>query len=344
MQASVREIDELLRPMGARLMPGAMHPWMNPDREMKLWPHSNGEYYAAFDRIFDCRGHGWANLQSVHLNLPFCGDDEFARLHAAIRLVLPILPALCASSPIVDGRITGVLDNRLEVYQHNARKVPSVSGQTIPEPAYTRKEYERVILQRIYKDLEPDDPDGLLRHEWANARGAIARFDRGAIEIRVMDVQECPAADAAICAAVAGVVKALAGERWTELYLQQAWGVEPLHRIFMDCVRHGDEAIVRDPAYLHAMGMFAKECTAADLWRHLVATTRPVSDEDAEARRPVEHILEHGTLARRILRAIAGGAETGRDGAPFVPQHSRVFEVYRELCDCLLEGRMFRGA
>ena len=49
--------------------------------------------YEAYDRIFDCRGHGWANLQAVHLNLPFSGDEEFGRLHAAIRLVLPIMPA-----------------------------------------------------------------------------------------------------------------------------------------------------------------------------------------------------------------------------------------------------------
>ena len=44
--------------------------------------------------------------------------------------------------------------------------------------------YERDILQRIYSDLEPLDPEGVLRHEWVNARGAIARFDRGTVEIR----------------------------------------------------------------------------------------------------------------------------------------------------------------
>ena len=48
--------------------------------------------YEAFDRIFDCRGHGWANLQSVHLNLPFGDDDEFGRLHAAIRSSFPCCP------------------------------------------------------------------------------------------------------------------------------------------------------------------------------------------------------------------------------------------------------------
>lgn len=342
MQKNIQAINRMLGAIGgARLMPAAMHPWMNPDREMKLWPHSNGEIYAAFNRIFDCRGHGWANLQSTHLNLPFAGDEEFGRLHAAVRLVLPILPALCASSPMMDGRITGVMDNRLEVYQHNARKVPSVSGRTIPEPAYTRADYERDILGRIYRDLAPHDPDGLLQFEWANARGAIARFDRNAIEIRVMDVQECPAADAAIAATVTGVLQAIVGERWTELYAQQAWDVESLYRIFIACVRDADQAVIREPAYLNALGMFSNECTALDLWSHLLEITRPVNDEDASARQPIEHILAHGSLSRRILRAITGH---DRIASPVTPDPARVREVYRALCDCLEEGRMFLGA
>ncbi|MHC4769007.1 MAG: glutamate-cysteine ligase family protein, partial [Planctomycetota bacterium] len=94
----VERIETLLAPLGARLMPTGMHPWMDPTRELRIWPHSGRLIYQTFDRIFDCRGHGWANLQSTHLNLPFANDDEFGRLHAAVRAILPILPALAASS------------------------------------------------------------------------------------------------------------------------------------------------------------------------------------------------------------------------------------------------------
>jgi gamma-glutamyl:cysteine ligase YbdK (ATP-grasp superfamily) len=101
-QAEVRAIGRQLEPLGARLMPTAMHPWMNPAAETRLWPHDQAEIYQAYDRVFGCSQHGQANLQSMHLNLPFANDAEFARLHAAVRLVLPILPALAASSPIVE--------------------------------------------------------------------------------------------------------------------------------------------------------------------------------------------------------------------------------------------------
>ncbi|MEQ8767131.1 MAG: glutamate-cysteine ligase family protein, partial [Planctomycetota bacterium] len=185
-QGDLAHIDELLGRFGARLMPSGMHPWMNPDEELRLWPHECGPIYQTFHRIFDCRGHGWSNLQSTHLNLPFSNAGEFAQLHAAIRVLLPILPALTASTPVFDGRLTERKDNRLAFYSRNARRVPSVTGRVVPEPVDSPESYERDILQRIYRDLAPHDPEGTLRHEWANARGAIARFERGAIEIRIL--------------------------------------------------------------------------------------------------------------------------------------------------------------
>lgn len=208
-QQQIGQINELLAPLGARLMPTAMHPTMNPEQELRLWPHDYNTVYETFNRIFDCRGHGWANLQSVHLNLPFANDAQFGRLHAAIRLLLPLLPALAASSPLIDGGRSGKLDTRLDVYRNNAARVPSVSGDVIPEPVFTREDYDREIFQRMYRDIAPLDVEGTLQYEWLNARGAIARWDRHAIEIRVLDIQECPAADLAILQSIRDVLQNL---------------------------------------------------------------------------------------------------------------------------------------
>ena len=127
--AEVRAIGELLRPHDARLMPGAMHPWMNPRTDTALWPRDPDGIYAMYGRIFDTGTHGWANLQSMHVNLPFADDAQFARLHAAVRLVLPIIPALAASSPVADGAATGFADFRMEVYRNNAEAFPSIAGR-----------------------------------------------------------------------------------------------------------------------------------------------------------------------------------------------------------------------
>ena len=334
-QESVREANRRLEPHGARLLPTAMHPWMDPAREMRLWPHDYGPVYAAFDRIFDCRGHGWANLQSMHVNLPFASSDasdgEFARLHAAIRLVLPILPALAASSPFRDGRASGFADTRLEVYRKNSARVPSVSGDIVPEPVFTRRDYERSILERIYRDVAPHDPEGVLRDEFCNSRGAIARFVRDAIEIRVIDVQEHPRADLGVAALTSSVVEAHCRERWGTLATQKSWEVAPLAQIFLACVERAENAVIDDESYLRAFGVRERRLSAGELWNQLRREVWPAgSTRDAAFRGPIDGILRSGTLSTRIRRV--AGPE---------PPSENLFEVYFELARCLEEGESF---
>jgi gamma-glutamyl:cysteine ligase YbdK (ATP-grasp superfamily) len=329
-QADVRRIDGILAGLGGRLMPTAMHPWMDPQRETRLWPHGDRTIYQTFDRIFGCQGHGWSNLQSMHLNLPFADDAEFARLHAAVRFVLPLLPGLAASSPLMDGRSTGTLDNRLAVYRDNARRVPSVTGAVIPEPVYSRGEYQRDILERIHRDMAPHDPEGVLRHEWINARGAIARFDRHAIEIRVLDTQECPLADIAVAALVSDTVRALAAEAWCGLKSLQRWDTGALAAIYADATREAERAAVTDRRYLEALGFPERgPCRAQDLWQHLIETLKPAA-ACAEWGPVYARYLARGTLARRILRAL-----------PERPDREALFAVYGRLCDCLAAGAAF---
>jgi gamma-glutamyl:cysteine ligase YbdK (ATP-grasp superfamily) len=326
-------INGLLAAHGGRLMPSAMHPWMDPLRETRLWPHDYSPVYEAFNRVFDCRGHGWANLQSVHVNLPFAGDDEFGRLHAAIRLILPILPAIAASSPMADGRLTGHLDTRLDTYRGNARKVPSVSGRVIPEPVFTRAAYHAQILARIYADISPLDPEGILQHEWLNARGAIARFDRDAIEIRLLDTQECATADLAVAAAVVAAVRALVDERWCPFDTQRGFAVDPLDVILHATTHHAEAAIIDDRVYLAAFGMNSRRCTAGELWSHLVASCLPATARgNAEWQATLAHIARQGTLARRIARRVGPA-----------PTRGGLVEVYGELCDCLDNDTLFEG-
>lgn len=335
----VAHINDRLEALGGVLMPTGMHPWMNPERETSLWSHEFNAVYEQFNQIFNCRGHGWSNLQSTHLNLPFANDAEFGALHAAIRLILPILPALAASSPIVEGKQTGTADNRLQYYRNNAMRVPSVSGMVVPEGAYTRKDYEMNILARIYQDLAPFDPQGILQHEWANARGAIARFERSAIEIKLLDIQECPKADIAIAAAIVNVLKALMAQRWVALDVQKAWPTRSLADLCRRVIVEGQNAVIDDDKYLAAMGAKSARMTAGELWGHLVETVWPKGDSAAPGlRRAVDTVLTQGNLSHRIGRAL-GPATPGGKGAQAAREKQQV--VYRELTACLAEGRQF---
>jgi carboxylate-amine ligase len=327
-QRDVHQINALLEAHNAQLMPGAAHPWMDPLTQTKLWPHEYDVVYEAYDRIFGCRGHGWSNLQSVHINLPFADDAQFDRLHSAIRLVLPLLPGLAASSPFLEGRYTGMVDARLEAYRHNARQIPQISGEVIPEPVTSRAAYEAQILAPMYRAIAAHDPDGVLQHEWLNSRGAIARFDRNAIEIRLLDVQEAPVADLAIVAAVVGLVRALYDGALSDVAAQRAVTTRELAALLHTSIREGERAMVTQPALLACLGLDPAPISLQSLWRELLE--RHIELPAGPWQAPLQLILAQGPLARRVL-AVTGEA----------PEPTRLRAVYRELCSCLRHGDLF---
>ncbi len=332
-QDEVREIDRRLEPHGARLMPTGMHPWMDPARECRLWPHGHADIYRAYDRIFDCQRLGFANIQSVHLNLPFADDGEFARLHAAVRLLLPLLPALAASSPIAWGGPTGFLDTRLEAYISHQARVPETLGLVVPDTTLGMDDYRQRVLAPMYRAIDTRDPAGILRHEWLNARGAIPRFERMALEIRLLDMQEYPGADLAVAAAVAAAVQRLyrAGEDPAVLRAQQAYPTKQLAEMLRAAARDADQLPLGDPDYLALLDLPLAPMAAREAWQQLIeAWWREAPGQKPAWERPLKVILEQGPLARRILRAV------GLECPPALQE-----TVYWSLCDCLDRGTPF---
>lgn len=294
-QRAVTQANDVLAKKNAMLMGGGVHPWMKPARDTHIWPHENNEIYQAYHRIFDCRGHGWSNLQSAHLNLSFGTDEEFGRLHAAVRLILPIIPALSAASPILDGKPSGLCDTRLEVYRTNQARIPSLTGSVIPEAVFSIDEYHDTIFKRMYRDIAPHDPDGTLQDEWLNSRGAIARFQRNAIEIRVVDAQEAPHADITISHAIRHVVQRIADETWAPLSRQKRFHESTLWPIMASSIRSGSQAVITDAAFLRAFGIRRPSIIGVELWRHLLRDyTSPCPEH-------LDTLLGKGTLAERLL-------------------------------------------
>lgn len=324
----VRRINSILAPHDCMLLPGATHPFMDPTTETSIWERENTEIYQTFNGIFNCQGHGWSNLQSMHINLPFCGEDEFFRLHNAIRIILPLIPALSASSPFQDGRDTGHLDCRMTHYGKNCARIPSVTGLIVPEPVATPAEYQSVILETIYNDLKPYDPQSILQQEWANARGAIARFDRGAIEIRVIDSQECPAADLAVAELICGAVKTLTQYDANLQAAMQRLATQQLHRQLMDCVTHAENAQVVNREFRSLLRLPEHVQTAGQVWQQLAGSCDHISPAGSAC---LDVIFKKGSLATRMRRG------TGKVTAESLRR------LCQELSGCLQSGHMYNG-
>lgn len=326
-QKEVSRALDILDPINGMLMPTAMHPWMNPEHEFKIWPHGDKDIYNAFDSIFSCKGHGWSNLQSMHINLPFRNNDEFYKLHAAIRFILPLVTALTASSPIIEGKFSGLLDTRMNVYRTNSARIPSLTAQIIPEPVESIEDYNDKILKMIYKDLAAFPGSHILSEEWVNSRGAIARFDRGSIEIRTADLQECPEADLACAELIIETLKALVYENYSPISELNKIDTTDLYNILMGAVKDGENTIIKNRAYLGILNMPRSSHSASEILYHLFEKHIP---DSSPYRKTLHHILKHGSLSTRITK------KTGP-----ITEIKKISSVYNELCFCLKNGNLF---
>lgn len=326
----IGKINRLLSEKEVCLLGSALHPLMIPSEQTRLWPHAYSEVYHTFHKLFDCHQHGWANLQAIHINLPFFGDDEFARLHTAIRCLLPILPAISAASPIMEGRFTGMMDTRLHLYRNNQKRLPVISGQGIPEAVYSESEYRDKILAPIYQAISPLDSDGTLQHEWLNSRAAIARFERNAIEIRSLDMQESPKVDLAIIAAVTEIIKNLVEEKYGCYADQKKIDQEMLVTIWERCIREADESQIIENDYLRLFGHHSGlPLTSRQLWKMLLADLPCTTGEFAES---LSTIQQEGPLARRIINS------------KIDRRQSDIVTLYQHLAECLAQNRIYHAS
>jgi len=181
-----------------------MHPTLTLDKTA-VWDHDEGEYYEVYDRIFSIRQHGWLNLQALQINLSYAGDKDLVPLYNRLRLLLPYLVAITASSPMVEGKLTGSADNRLLYYMTNQKEIPQICNHIIPEKIRNVGEYH-AAQDEIFSELKRHGA-AILCEEWVNSSGVIIRFSRKCLEIKALDEQECIRSDMAVCAFVRALLR-----------------------------------------------------------------------------------------------------------------------------------------
>ena len=319
----------------ARLLPTGMHPFMDP-AEGKLWPRAGRPIYETYARIFPVQVHGFMNVQSCHINLPFGTEQETVLLHNAIACLMPYLPALTASSPVYGGRLGPYVCNRLAFYGSNQKRIPQIAGGVIPEFMTSYSQYKREILQPIYAELGRIRGGKRLQHEWVNSRGAILRFSRRAIEIRILDSQECPKMDIAFAVLIRAVLKRMVA------MMQQGRLPLPRRRMlvedFQRVIRGGSRAEVQASHLRPWLGLIRRPPTARQI---LLGLLREAESEIPRGELDYYPLIEHriitGNLSERIRREIErrAGRRVGRVSAA-------IGGVYEELAACLEQNRPWK--
>lgn len=275
---------------------------------------------------------GTCNVPGFQLRLPFANDQVFSKLHAALRLLLPILPALTAGSPYREGRWAGAMDSRCDELLRAWDAVPDVTGHWIPEAVFDQEGYDREVLAPMARALARlPEPAGPFDVEALNNRAAVPFFDEGLLEVRCCGTQEHPGMDVAITEFMLAVLRALMHGRWVSTYLQRAWSPNDLLAIHLQCVQEGGQAILANRDYLLMFGLLKQEqMSAARLWQHLFVEL--YGDLSDFCQQTVGAMLEQGCLAHRMVQV------AGKD-----PTKEQMAALVRSMCAHLKEGRMLKA-
>jgi len=321
--AQTARANEILSPLGGRLLPGGAHPFMDPARETWIWNHDQAEVFSAMDRICGLKRQAWSNQAYASLGVPCADAEDFGRTFAALRLLSALIPALAASSPLTDGIDRGRFSERVLAACDRCQSFPTLRGGLLPGPAATPDEYRDKELGPLREALAGLDPEGLLAPGHFALRGL--RYDAASLVVLLdlCDLQECPRADLAVAALVLHALDRLraGGEDQREQPAQAA-----LEALLQSTACRGPEAVIEEASILRALGLGARPLTAGDAWREFAQDCR-MEPAVAEA---AALLAAKGTLAARIRRAL--GADQSMEN---------IRRIYSRLCDCLASDTLF---
>jgi gamma-glutamyl:cysteine ligase YbdK (ATP-grasp superfamily) len=146
------------------------------------------------------------NIQALQVNVHYGNEDKMVGMFNRMRSLIPYLVAVTASSPFVEGRVAGPMDNRLIYYRQNQRRIPLICNWVVPEKLESQQHHDRII-ESIYHDLREIGGDELC-HEWIDSRGVIVRYHRECLELKACDEQECLRSDMAVTAFTLALLRA----------------------------------------------------------------------------------------------------------------------------------------
>ncbi|MGD6850874.1 MAG: glutamate-cysteine ligase family protein [Candidatus Bathyarchaeia archaeon] len=319
MHKAVSTLSHIVEKHGARLLGTGMHPLLKL-QDTAIWPHYHRKIYNEYGKIFNLRQHGWLNIQSFHLNLPYQKEVDAIQTHNQLANICSYLPAITSSSPIFEGKIGPDIDNRIRFYKANQKEVPSIAGDIIPEYVSSLKEYRGEVIGRYSKDLaDAGAGKTLLNREWVNSRGIIFRFDRSALEVRVMDEQECVKMDVALSCFIRAALRGLIAMD-SELLPHDV-----LVRDFNAVVNYGLNAEVSNP----------NGKTARQVCQYYLKLAEANADADEKKYLPhVARRIVDGNLSQLITAQVQRRAEK-------TSFHEAIVDVYSTLINCLCSNEPF---
>ncbi len=319
MHDSVLTILELLRAkFNAQLLGTGMHPTLQLE-DTTIWPHTCQDIYNEYGKLFNLKSHGWRNIQSFQLNLPYYNEPWAIAIYNSLAHLCSYLPAISASSPIIESELSPNIDSRLYHYKMKTKEIPSIAGDIIPRRIFSFNQLRNDVFDKYSMDLaEAGATEKIRQSEWMDQRGIIIKPSRSAIEVRVMDEQECIKSDVALSCFIRSAVRGLIDIN-----------CHPSHNVLVNdynsIVANGLAAKV-----LHPQGK-----TARDVCKYFLGiATEYASKDEKRYLWVVKKRIEEGNLSEIIRsRVIDKSRKTSQDDA--------ILSIYLQLGKALLKNQPY---
>jgi gamma-glutamyl:cysteine ligase YbdK (ATP-grasp superfamily) len=270
-------------------------------------------------KIFNLKNHGWLNIQSFQLNLPYSKEKNAIFLYHLLAHLCTYLPAISASSPICEGCLTPYVDFRLYHYKMKSQEIPSMAGNVIPEYISSFSQFRKEISGRFSRDLTDAGVSTEDFSDYINQRAAVFKFARKAVEVRVMDEQECIKSDVALSCFIKATLRGLIATKSDPL------PHEILINDYNSIVTNGLLAKVMHPAgktarqvcqYFFNLALeYAKEDEKKYLWI-------------------IEKRIKRGNLSELIRRRVLNKAQR-------TTFKEAIISVYSQLAECLSNNQPY---
>ena len=257
------------------------------------------------------------NYHYMKLYLPFKNEEEFFRLHTAVRLIMPLLPSLTSASPVIGRSMTDVQESGLEISRYKFSRTGKDCGSFIPRPVRNRREYEESIKKCLECSFVNNDINKIRE-----CKAVTADFEKGMLAVRVFDMQESPHVDFAVVRFITYVLELIVNCR-CGVERQASISSEELSEIFENITKDGLKGLADNENYLKLLSIEGQEKMSA--WGIWMLLAKKVRDYSGLKIPPVENILKTGSLSERIIK---------------ISEKRSVKETFRELAECLEENIM----
>ena len=282
--------------MGALLAATGTHPW-SPWQEQEI---IDTEHYRRVEE--GLQYVAWRNNTfSLHVHVGVRGAERAVRVCDRLRPVLPLLLAVSANSPFLDGRDSGLHSVRSQIFTKSFPRcgIPDAFGGW---PAYTDYVDFLVRTRSVVEQTQI----------WWSIR---PHHGFGTVEFRICDAQSSATESTALVELIASCIAQAALDHDEDVPFDDPPG-RVIEENFWRAIRHGLDGKLIDLARM-------EEYPAAAVVDRLLAWTAPAR----VAIGGVEPALDEENGAQRQRRALAGGATIEEVFAVEVAETQRTYSA-----------------